>query len=41
MRHRRCDNPPPDQDGEPCDGTDTESKPCNTEKCPGKNVWLI
>ncbi|XP_055954312.1 neurogenic locus notch homolog protein 1-like [Patella vulgata] len=33
-RHRLCDNPSPDDDGEPCQGDDTEVKPCNTDKCP-------
>ncbi|KAK6186938.1 hypothetical protein SNE40_006194 [Patella caerulea] len=33
-RHRLCDNPSPDEDGEPCHGDDTEVKPCNTDKCP-------
>lgn len=35
MRHRRCDSPPPDSDGQPCNGVDNEKKTCNTDKCPG------
>ncbi|XP_050418511.2 sushi, von Willebrand factor type A, EGF and pentraxin domain-containing protein 1-like [Patella vulgata] len=33
-RHRLCDNPSPDEDGEPCQGYDTKVKPCNNDTCP-------
>lgn len=35
MRRRRCDSPPPDPDGQPCNGADNETKTCNSDKCPG------
>jgi hypothetical protein len=32
-RSRACDNPLPSDDGEPCMGNFTETKPCNVEPC--------
>ena len=40
MRRRRCDSPPPDPEGQPCNGADTETKSCNPEKCPGMKYIL-
>ena len=37
VRHRQCDSPPPDTDGQPCIGPDRETQTCNTEQCPGRS----
>ena len=33
-RTRRCDNPEPGPGGDPCSGSSTESRTCNTASCP-------
>ena len=35
---RKCTNPEPEYDGKDCEGdaTETESKSCDLNKCPGK-----
>ncbi|XP_077993050.1 semaphorin-5A-like isoform X2 [Glandiceps talaboti] len=38
-RYRTCTNPAPQGDGEYCQGTDMERKPCNQHRCPGKDGW--
>ena len=37
-RTRTCNEPPPQNGGEDCDGDDTESQDCNTQECPGKDT---
>ncbi|XP_071100587.1 uncharacterized protein [Haliotis cracherodii] len=33
-RSRQCDSPPPDVDGDTCDGASEETEQCNTDACP-------
>ncbi|XP_048241821.1 sushi, von Willebrand factor type A, EGF and pentraxin domain-containing protein 1-like isoform X2 [Haliotis rufescens] len=33
-RSRQCDSPPPDVDGDTCDGVSVETEQCNTDACP-------
>ena len=35
-RTRQCNSPPPDPEGQQCVGSTNETRPCNTNKCPGK-----
>ena len=37
-RDRACDNPAPAQGGLNCSGSVMETRICNTETCPGKNI---
>ncbi|XP_030846158.1 signal peptide, CUB and EGF-like domain-containing protein 1 [Strongylocentrotus purpuratus] len=34
-RTRNCDNPEPQNGGQPCEGEGEQEEPCNTEECPG------
>ena len=34
-RNRNCDDPPPKNGGEGCEGDDEEEKACNTKACGG------
>ncbi|XP_053377847.1 SCO-spondin-like isoform X2 [Mercenaria mercenaria] len=38
-RSRSCEYPDPNIKGDPCKGDSTETKPCNTDKCPVNGVW--
>ena len=38
---RRCDNPRPENGGEPCRGDDFKHEPCNTHCCPGVYQELL
>ena len=49
-RSRSCNNPPPSNGGDDCllsDGSglrskeETETLPCNTQKCPGKDFFMF
>ena len=35
-RTRQCNNPPPANGGDNCEGKITEDQDCNTEGCPGR-----
>uniref|UniRef100_A0A7M5WTV5 Hemicentin-1 n=1 Tax=Clytia hemisphaerica TaxID=252671 RepID=A0A7M5WTV5_9CNID len=37
-RSRKCDNPAPAHGGKDCEGSDTETRECNTFECPKKPV---
>ncbi|PAA59987.1 hypothetical protein BOX15_Mlig017207g2 [Macrostomum lignano] len=39
LRQRRCDNPPAQYDGRPCDGSATETRPCGGPDCPLDGAW--
>ncbi|KAK6187216.1 hypothetical protein SNE40_005292 [Patella caerulea] len=38
-RSRQCNNPPPSNDGEFCEGDDTETAECNLPLCPVNGGW--
>ncbi|ESN93354.1 hypothetical protein HELRODRAFT_89118, partial [Helobdella robusta] len=38
-RERRCDNPPPSNDGKFCPGSDQQIDYCNKEECPVHGKW--
>ena len=34
--HRKCDSPPPSNDGKPCNGSNYTFEDCNLKPCPGR-----
>ncbi|XP_068809626.1 hemicentin-1 isoform X3 [Struthio camelus] len=38
-RLRLCSNPPPSNDGSPCEGSDTQMQVCNKRRCPVDGKW--
>ena len=38
QRRRKCDSPPPADDGRTCPGHDTDTRPCGGLLCPGKSI---
>ena len=37
-QHRECNNPPPINGGQNCQGNSSRTVPCNTQPCPGKHI---
>ena len=40
-RTRECNNPAPEHGGADCEGTGSETRTCNTQECPGKQVVFL
>uniref|UniRef100_A0A3Q2CH68 SCO-spondin n=1 Tax=Cyprinodon variegatus TaxID=28743 RepID=A0A3Q2CH68_CYPVA len=40
-RRRQCDSPPPEGDGDYCEGLGTEVRGCNTDHCPVPPCWKV
>ncbi|XP_072324712.1 LOW QUALITY PROTEIN: SCO-spondin [Scyliorhinus torazame] len=40
-RSRLCDSPPPQGDGDFCEGLSTESESCHMGHCPARDCWLV
>ncbi|XP_076455301.1 hemicentin-1-like isoform X2 [Babylonia areolata] len=41
QRQRRCDNPPPQPGGRPCEGDDVQTDRCNDGPCPIDGEWGV
>ena len=40
-RHRNCDSPEPSGQGLPCDGSDSETRDCEKDKCLGRYFGCV